>query len=92
MVMMMIGGGGCLLSRSEDAGDLGLDHLAQLLARLEAVVVRVVVDGRCHEGLRQDRPVVIHRLHRPQEGGLLSLGLVIEDSRWNNAISISGWR
>ena len=71
--MIIIGGGFLLLSWSEDAGDLRLHHLAQLLARLEAVVVRVVVDVRCHEGLRQDRPVVVHRLHRPQEGGLLGL-------------------
>ena len=50
--------------------------------------MRVVVDVGRHEGLRQDRTVIVHRLHGPQEGCLLSLRLVVKDSRWNKMMSI----
>ena len=76
-----------ILGWSEDAGDLGLNHLAQLLARLEAVIVGVVVDVGGDERLGQDGPVVVDRLHRPQERRLLRLRLLVKDPGWNKAFS-----
>ena len=75
-----------LLGWSEDSSHRRLNHLAQFLACFEAVIVWVIVDVRRHERLGQDRAIVVHSLHRPQESCLLSLGLVVEDSRWNKEI------
>ena len=76
-----------ILGWSKDAGDLGLNHLAELLARLEAVIVGVVVDVGGDERLGQDGPVVVDRLHRPQERRLLRLRLLVKDPGWNKAFS-----
>ena len=79
-----------LLGWSEDSSHRRLNHLAQFLACFEAVIVWVIVDVRHHERLGQDRAIVVHSLHRPQESCLLSLGLVVEDSRWKKEIIMTG--